>query len=447
LTRVIVTIAVFLVIFLSGFSILATISIALWAYYVFDFFESTTRKLAFKEFILLLYGLNFLLAPVLTYHGNELNYGMKISEDRYFSLALPAMIMLQMGMNVIKTKIFTPDFQVLRVESYLNATVLKQWLVVGLILALLKGFFPAELSFLIYLLSGIRYVGAFGLFILNKKKFKWLIFAVFVEQLSESLLEGMFHDMMIWMIFFIILLLYITKPTLTIRLLIGVAGLTVYFFLQISKQQYRSEVSTGGGGFEAFYDVFEKNASSDELLTETNINNSISRVNQAWIFASTVDNMDKTQDFQHAALVTEYLKAAILPRVLAPNKLKAGDKEVFNKFSGHFISGNTSMGLGIFADGYIAYGSFGVYLFAFFFGLTLSLIFKLVERWSAISPFFIFFIFPILNYAVRPDCETQTLLGHLLKSAFAFGLMIVYYRRYFQRQMTILPKTIFKKPE
>jgi hypothetical protein len=106
------------------------------------------------------------------------------------------------------------------------------------------------------------------------------------------------------------------------------------------------------------------------------------------------------------------------------------------------------MGLGILADGYIAYGFYGALIFAFALGLIFSIVFNTVEGWSKLSPFFVLFIFPILNYAVRADCETQTIMTHLVKGTLVFGLVIAYYkRRYFKKRQSFLntPDTLESK--
>jgi hypothetical protein len=94
------------------------------------------------------------------------------------------------------------------------------------------------------------------------------------------------------------------------------------------------------------------------------------------------------------------------------------------------------MGLGIFADGYIAYGAWGVYIFGFALGLIFSLTFKLVERWTKISPFYVLLLLPMLNYAVRPDCELQTTINHLVKSIVVFGALVYFTKNRFTLDST-----------
>jgi hypothetical protein len=167
------------------------------------------------------------------------------------------------------------------------------------------------------------------------------------------------------------------------------------------------------------------------MIGEENLLGTLNRGNQAWIFASTVNRMDRFQDFQGITNVTKYIESALLPRFLAPNKIKSGDREIFAKYSGHDLSEGTAMGLGVFADGYIAYGAWGVYIFGFLLGLIFSLTFKLVERWTRISPFYVLLLLPMLNYAVRPDCELQTTINHLTKSMIVYGAMVYLTRNRF----------------
>jgi hypothetical protein len=216
----------------------------------------------------------------------------------------------------------------------------------------------------------------------------------------------------------------------------------LFFVLQISKGDYRRSTWYGSGetGISTFQDVTSKNIDKG-VFTEANISGAVSRVNQAWIFASTTERMNRVEDFQGLSLVGLYIESAVLPRFLAPNKLSSGNKEIFNRFSGHYITTSTSMGLGVFADGYIAYGFWGVMIFAFVFGFIFSLVFKIVEGWAEISPLFVFFIFPILHYAVRPDCETQTVIGHLVKGLIVFGVMMGFYRNYFAKKLKSLQRS------
>ncbi len=104
--------------------------------------------------------------------------------------------------------------------------------------------------------------------------------------------------------------------------------------------------------------------------------------------------------------------------------MMSADKKIINTFSGHQINENTSMGLGIFADGYIAYGYWGVMFFTLGLGLLFNLTFLIVESWSKLSEFYVLMVLPLLNYAIRPDCELQTTINHLVKGLIVFGILV-----------------------
>lgn len=427
--------AAFFTLFFSGYSIWSNAAILLWIWYVLQLLYNSNKSLAFREFILVLYGLNYLLSPAMAYHQDQRLLGvyrMSLTESEYFSLAIPAMLCLQAGLFVMKTNIFRVNFVMINLQSVLNQSVLKSWLIIGVICSVIRNYLPGELSFFVYLVSGIRFIAAFGLFALDRKKYKWYLLGALILEIFQAIWMVMFHDLVLWIVFFAIFFAYLQKPSIFLKMSFLVVGIFAVFILQVSKNDYRQKTwfGTEDAGIGTFKEV-ALGSIEKGLFTERNFAGSFTRVNQAWIFASTVKNMDRRLDFQGLHIVGLYLESAILPRFIAPNKLSSGNKEIFNKFSGHTINKGTSMGLGVFGDGYIAYGTIGVYIFAFVLGLLFCIVFKIVETWVVISPFFVFFIFPILNYAVRPDCETQTIIGHLVKSVFVFAVMVSIYRKYF----------------
>jgi hypothetical protein len=396
-------------------------------------FESN-RLFVFREWALFLYCLNYLLAPAITYFQPQelIEYGMKIPSDYYYSLALPGFILFSLGMYSIPTKIFKIKTKEIDQGALLNKTFLVRLSIITILFRLLYGFVPGELSFILYLISLLRFVSTFALLSIDKKLWYWSALVLVLELLS-SFLKGMYHDALMWLIFFGLYFIYALKPTFRIKL-IGVFGvITLILFVQSIKSIYRSRVWSGerAATIETAIEIGANQVDKGSILGQENLLGTLNRGNQAWIFASTVDNMDMGNNFQGLTNAKKYLEAALLPRFLAPNKIKSGDKEIFNEFSGHTINESTSMGLGIFADGYIAYGAWGVYIFGFALGLIFSLTFKLVERWSKISPFYVLLLLPLLNYAVRPDCELQTTINHLVKGIVLYGFLVYLTRKRF----------------
>lgn len=411
-------------------SIAVSISIIIF----FEILLNSNNRFVFREWALLLYAVNYLVAPAITYNlpPAEIKYGMKIASDQYFELAIPGFVLLAFGMSLIKTTVFNVDFSKVNASSLVNQRLLKNVTFFGLLLNLLSVLIEGELSFFIYLLSLVRFVGAFALFSMNFRNWYW-VFIVLVFELMKALIIGMYHDAIMWILFFALFYVYTSKPRLQIKLAGALIIIIIVLFVQAIKVSYRDEVWTGDkeATLETVYDVGSTKTGSDQLIGSENLLSTLNRGNQAWIFASTVDNMDRAKNFQGLTNVNKYMEAALLPRFLAPNKIKSGNKEIFNEFSGHTINEGTSMGLGIFADGYVAYGATGVYIFAFVLGLIFALTFKLVERWTKVSPFYVLLLLPLLNYAVRPDCELQTTINHLFKGILLYGFLVYLTRKRF----------------
>ena len=418
-----------------GFSeIYQSLSIAILFTLITRVFTESSKQFVFREWSLLLYCVNYLVAPAITYSlaQEQVTYGMKISPIEYYELALPGFIFLTLGMFMIPTKMFYIDNKRVNMSAFVNKEFLVKFVFFGIFLRLFGDVLPGELSFIAYLLGLIRFVGAFALFSINSKNWYFVALVLLIE-LGYSFLEGMYHDALMWLIFFGLYFIYALKPSFRFKV-IGAVGLILFILLvQAVKVPYR-EIAWQEGGSQSLVtaaQVTSQASSSDIVLGDNNLLGTLNRGNQAWIFASTVDNLNRTKKYQGLKIVNKYLEAAILPRFLAPNKLTSGDKEIFNEFSGHTINEGTSMGLGIFADGYIAFGVWGVYIFGFTLGLIFALTFKLVERWTKVSPFYVLFILPLLCYAVRPDCELQTTINHLSKGILLYGFLVYLTRKRF----------------
>jgi len=135
-------------------------------------------------------------------------------------------------------------------------------------------------------------------------------------------------------------------------------------------------------------------------------------------------NVPEKVPFAHGAELYQLLEAAVLPRIIAQNKLNAGDKFLFTKYSGIPLSIGTSMGLSSVGDAYINFGIFGGCIFMFLLGLFYSEVLNSFKKHSKYYPTLILFVPLVFYYPIRPDCELQTILGHLIKSCFLIFLMI-----------------------
>ena len=410
--------------FLFG-NIYYSIAIGLSLTFLFKLIDESTRIFAFREWTLFLYALNYLFSPAITYQFDQslLTYPMKIEPIEYFSIAIPGFLCLYGGMYAFKTRIFTPRMEIVRRDVKNNESLLVNFVYIGVIFRLFGSVFPNEIAFFIYLLSSMRFVGAFALFSYDSSKYwKWVV-ALLLLELYFGAIAAMYHDAVMWILFFALYLVYDIKPSRSVRIVGLSICILLILFIQGLKGAYRAKVSEIGTSDLGL--VIETTSEvSDNIGSYDNILGSLNRGNQAWIFASTKERMDRIGDYQGLHILGIYAEAALLPRILAPDKIMSGDKKIFNTYSGHQINQNTSMGLGVFADGYIAYGYWGVMVFTFGLGLLFNFTFRIVESWAKLSEFYVLMVLPLLNYAIRPDCELQTTINHLAKGLIIFGILV-----------------------
>ncbi len=136
-----------------------------------------------------------------------------------------------------------------------------------------------------------------------------------------------------------------------------------------------------------------------------------------------------TVPFADGEELRRILEAAFLPRILAPDKLNAGDRTLFTKYSGMRLQRQTSMGLSSPGDAYVNFGVWGGCIFMFCLGLLFSEVLNGFYKYSKYYPFLLLFTPLIFYYPIRPDCELQTSLGHLVKGCMLVFAMMVFWKK------------------
>jgi hypothetical protein len=389
-----------------------------------------------------MYALQFLLGPALAYNGMDYYtfdmYKMKVSSNEYFSFMIPVFIAFCIGFNI-----YCKKFQI-----KLSRQNIDQWMVqnpktpyhligIGFLASLISPIFPPSLTFVFYLLSSFKYVGLFSLLLSFQTLKVNLMLLIYGLILVSSFQGGMFHDLLTWIIVLCLVLAYRYKPTWQLKLA-GILGFVLFaIFIQSIKQGLRAQ--TWYGNKEASFELVEDvtadiNKSNGGLLSLENLGPNFVRINQGWVLASAMNHVPKNIGHAHGELLSQYLYSAIIPRFIDDSKLTAGSQEVFNKYSGHQIEKGTSIGLGLFTDAYVDfgdYGDFGAGIYVFFFGLLYGYILNQFAKKSSQYPILILFVVMVFIYPIRPDCETQTALGHLIKSTILIFAMFTVFRKKF----------------
>ena len=382
----------------------------------------------------------FFIGPTLAYNGLDqyqfINYRMKVPESIYFGYAIPAVssfiIALHLFADKLNGEVVNTKGIILFVDK--NPKLPYIFIVIGFVASVTSSFFGADLGFVFYLLGSFKFIGLF-LLILGTKVIKVIpLILVTGSIVSSSLGEGMFHDLLTWIIFTGSVFAIKYKFTFKTKLLGCIAFIFLAITIQVLKGAYRTATGTGGqeGGIETASKVFEKQNENSSIFSFESLAPSNVRINQGFIITNIMKTVPDRVPFAGGEEMYTILEAAILPRILAPNKLNAGDRAFFTKYSGIPLRAGTSMGLSSLGDAYINYGIYGGCFFMFLLGLLYSWVLNIFFKQSIKYPILILFTALVFYYPIRPDCELQTILGHLFKSCFLIAVMIFCFKDTFR---------------
>ena len=253
----------------------------------------------------------------------------------------------------------------------------------------------------------------------------------------------MFHDLVTWLIFILAVFALRYKPKEAVKLAFAVALLAGIIVIQQIKSSYRTATISQGkaGDVEAFDDAFDDIQTTGGFFDKSNLAKHNVRINQGFILTNVMRHIPNKVAFAHGEELYKILEAAFLPRILAPNKLDAGDKTLVFKYAGINLRKHTSMSLGSMADGYINYAKTGGCIFMFALGLFFNLVLIWFNKMGKKFPIIILFVPMVFYFPIRPDTALQTGLGHLVKATFLVWLVFTYWAHIFETRLKKIRKS------
>lgn len=388
--------------------------------------------------------LQFFLGPTFAYCGlDDYQRGflkMQIPAVEYFSYAIPAVTMFILGLHynsVLQGEVV--DLKGTRQFVKVNKTIPYIFIGIGFVANFGEIFFSNTFTFIFVLLSNFKFVGLFLIILGRKKLDPLIILIVFGSIVISSLRNAMFHDLITWIIFLGAVLAIKYKPSKKIKLIVSSAFITLALFIQLLKGEYRTATWEQGseGNIETLSKSFQLTEEKSGGFSWENIAKSNVRINQGFIITNIMNTVPSRVPFENGKELLIILESAFLPRILAPNKLNAGDRFIFMKYSGIPLAPGTSMGLSSVGDAYINFGIFGGSIFMLFYGLFINFILKKLNEYSYFFPVLLLFTPLIFYYPIRPDCELQTILGHIVKSCFLLFVIFQIWKVKFRRILSI----------
>ncbi len=388
--------------------------------------------------------LQMLLGPTFAYNGldayQSFTYKMKIPEAAYFTYALPAVSLFIIGLHVFAGNLKGEHLNLKAIASFVDSSGdLAYWFVgIGFFSSFISSYFGSELGFVFYLLSSFKFIGAFMLLLSNKQLKTSALALVFGSIVISSFAGGMFHDLLTWIIMTGAIIAIKFKPNNGIKAMVAGGFILFSVILQQLKGDYRkSAYEEGNVGLGAFEEAYSKKQAKEGVFNFESLAQSNVRINQGFIITNIMNTVPEKVPFANGSELYLILEAAFLPRILAPNKLNAGDRTIFMKYSRIPLKKGTSMGLSSMGDAYINYGVLGGSIFMFCLGWLFSAVLNGFYKYSSAYPMLLLFTPLVFYYPIRPDCELQTSLGHLVKSCFLIFVMLKLWKYEFRRLQRI----------
>ncbi len=412
-----------------GIQIWTAVGLAFTGFSVYRVIFNMGHKIPIIDLMTAMAAMQWILGPYIDYHNSvsHYKYHMYVPEEQYMLFIVPVLIAFRLGTLFFKDE---SDLESIgqRVTDLLNRYPRLPYvlIVVGLGIPYLNAFIPASLRFVFFLLANIKYVGAIYLLFSPSSK-RWTVF-IFVMSITAlaSIASGMFHDLLLWAMLTFTFVARELKLSMGAKLTVAILGMFVAITIQSVKQEYRTLISSGYGGNKVslFLGMAAEQWSNGRIVNPSSDEDMNARLNQGWIISAVMKNVPDRQPFANGSTIWEGIESSLLPRLLAPNKKKAGGQENFIKYTGLPLGENTSMGISLAGEAYANYGRLGGILFMCLWGIFIGWFWQKLSRWSVFYPTLLIWSPILFLQVIKAETEFVVVLNHLLKSAvLIFGLL------------------------
>lgn len=399
---------------------------------ILKFIQDLGQRIEIRDLIAFMALLQWIVGPVLAYNVlpyDELYY-MAVDEQTYMNYVVPACIAMLTGMyfpfsdeRIIHKEDIDKVRAFLMTRKYLGFFLAG----IGLLAGFASKFMPKSLSFMLFLLSGLQFVGVY-IILLTDSKIKWPAFiAVLGSVIYQAVLMGMFGELVLWLLYSLVIVAFVVKIPLWGKVSIITVGMMLILLLQSTKQEYRMLTwysESDKSNAEIYKEVALSRIENPSLLfnIET-LQNMGARLNQGWIIARILNNMPENYPFVKGETVQMALEASLLPRFLAPNKVMAGGRYNFERFTGTELPETTSMDISLAGEGYANYGTTGGIIFLFFVGVFYNVMITWIISISRNYPTVLLWLPLLFFQVIKAETDLATVLNHFTKAAMvAFGI-------------------------
>lgn len=405
-------------------------SLVLFIYFLLEFIDNLGNKIIMIDLAIVLGVFTCLVMPIPFYHtfNKEMYLArlwakyMPIPSETYYSYALPALLMMAVGLRIPFKKLRVnpnPAIYLENVRAYLKnkPNLGLKLIAIGVSSGLLSFLSPDSLKHVFYLATHLTYVGVFYVLYSPSTYKKMVVPAVFVLTITQSLVTGMFGEFVYISACSLILILLGTKASFRLKLTIAAAGIFAIVLIQSVKMDYRKRSWIQGAGADPAYFAYllaDRITNFDNLVSTNNLFFTSVRMNQGWLVALTMKKVPSHLPFAHGETIVESIEAALTPRFIWGEKPNAGGEHNLLRFWGYSIYG-VSMNIGPLGEAYGNFDVFGGIIFMFFYGLFFNFMFSRILKYSEKRSTIVLWLPFLFFYSVQMETDLLTTMGALVK--------------------------------
>jgi hypothetical protein len=412
--------------FLSG------IGVALFAGVAVKFFEDLGNRIEIRDMIAFMSVLQWVIGPILAYNllpYDDLYY-MSVPEEVYMGYIVPFCFAMILGLYFPLADERIVNFEdITRLKAYLaeNPMIGYVFTVVGLAAGFTGHYLPRSLTFLMFLLTNLQYVGVY-MILFGTSKIKWLLFAgIMGLATSAAVLQGMFGELVQWFMLSFLIVAIVVKIPMWAKISLISVGMILISLIQSTKEEYRMATwyaESTKSNSEIYQEIMMSRLSNPSMLFQAGVMQNLgARLNQGWIIARIMDHMPAKLQYVRGETVQTALMAALLPRILAPNKAQAGGRANFERFTGTPLPETTSMDISLAGEGYANFGLMGGCAFIFLVSLFYNILIIKIISISKNHPSLILWI-PFLFFQVmKAETDFATVFNYITKAVLVCWLV------------------------
>ena len=432
---------------MGNLSVWENIAVDMFIYFLLSFLYNLGRKIIILDLTIIMAALTCLLMPVIFYHNYTqadflariwVKY-MPIPSDDYFSFTVPAVLALYLGLNLPlgRSKVYAnPEDYIKNVKIYLSTRPRLgiTLIIIGFASGLLNVLVPGNLKQVFYLLAHLTHVGVFYTLYSPGKNKRIAVPAVLLLVLGQSVMTGMFGELIFMLATSLVLLLLGTHISFTKKLTFAIAGIFLIVVLQSVKQEYRKKIWNETGSGDAFYFsqlISDRVSDPSVLLNRDALFTSAVRMNQGWLVAMTMARVPEKFSFAYGETIGLSVAAAIVPRFMWADKPETGGKANLKRFWGFDLVG-FSTNIGILGEAYANFDRVGGIIYMFFYGLFFNFVLMTILRLSTKTPSLVLWIPYFFFNAIAVETDLLSTMGALMKSIMFAALVFWAFKRFYK---------------